>query len=128
MSSTDDAQVVVKPKSRILWWLLAGLVTLGLAALVLALFLGRWSDQPASSEHFVGQILEIHNGTVLIEPAANDPIRSSGDRVIVGTANMPNIGAIVGSPVVIYFDGRVMESYPLQVHATGWELVVGNSD
>ena len=123
MSSTDDAQVVVKPKSRMLWWLLAGLVTLGLAALLLALFLGRWSDQPASSQQFFGEILEIHDGGVLIEPAENDPIRRSGDRVWIGTANLPDIGAIVGNPVVVYFDGNVMESYPLQVHASDWALV-----
>jgi len=60
---------------------------------------------------------------VLIEPGLDDPIRRSGDKVWVSTANLPDIGAGLDSLVTVFYDGTVMESYPLQVRPIDWELV-----
>jgi len=125
MSSTDDAQVVVKPKPNRWWWVLAGLAVLGLAVGLLASPLGRrTSGTSAPSPYsFSGVIREIQENGVLIEPGLDDPIRRSGDKVWVSTANLPDIGAGLDSLVTVFYDGTVMESYPLQVRPIDWELV-----
>lgn len=66
---------------------------------------------------FTGTILEIYDDTAcaLVEPEEETAIRSSGDRVVVKLGSNTKDNFFVGDKVIVYYDGVVAESYPLQI-------------
>lgn len=66
---------------------------------------------------FLGTILELgDNGKMaLVEPDEGMPIRSSGDKVWINLTVNTTDEFLAGDRVTVYYDGTVMESYPLQI-------------
>ena len=84
---------------------------------------GLWYYEEDEVEHsFVATILEINGTSVTVEPVADSAVLMSADKVSFGISDLENIDAKVGSVVKVTYKGDVMESYPAQVHATGWKL------
>lgn len=81
------------------------------------------TPEPPAPAFFSGTILEIHDGSVLVEPLAEDALRRSADRVSVATGNLPALELQVGDRVSITYDGNIMESYPAQIRASDWILL-----
>jgi len=67
-------------------------------------------------------IVEINGSSVLIEPLEDEWERASADRISFSADGFEDIGAEVGSVVEVTYKGAIMESYPAQIHATGWKL------
>jgi hypothetical protein len=71
---------------------------------------------------FTATILELDSNSALVAPLEEEEERRSADLIHVGIAGFDDIGAEVGSCVVIYYTGGIMESYPAQIHAVKWEM------
>ena len=92
------------------------------AALALLLSLYGCSAQTEMSE-FKGVITEkSDSGLVTVESTGGDI--EKGSLVSFSTANLADNGAKVGDTVVVAFDGEIAETYPLQITASGWDLVL----
>lgn len=82
-----------------------------------------WAEEEPNVIHqFTATVLEIYDGSVLVEPVEGEPERYSSDQFTIGLAELEEIGAEVGSVVDVYYTGGVMESYPAQVHAVKWNI------
>lgn len=83
----------------------------------------RWKLLETAPEHFfIASVLEIYDGSVLVEPIKGDNI-SSIDKVAFNTENLPNLDIEVGSKIMVTFNGQVMYSYPAQINALTWRLL-----
>lgn len=92
--------------------------------LIIIFLISGCSDQKEETS-FVASILEVYQSSLLVEPAEGSAELGSADRFIahLGGAviedqegNEVNITAVeVGDRVVIFYDGAVAESYPVQV-------------
>lgn len=81
-----------------------------------------WEYEKGNVEQkFRGTALELSGTSVLVEPIEGVPERRSSDRISFDTADLADIGAEVGTVVEITYTGGIMESYPAQIHATGWK-------
>lgn len=82
-----------------------------------------WQGEEDNMDHIlIANILEIHDGSVLVEPVVCDLILSDGGNITFSTQNLEKIDAEVGSVVRITFTGGIMETYPAQIHAKSWKL------
>lgn len=90
------------------------------AALALLLSLYGCSAAPKISE-FEGVITERSGSSVTVESTGGDI--AEGSLVSFSAANLADNGAEVGDTVSVMFDGNVRESYPLQITASGWDIV-----
>ena len=85
------------------------------------------SDDPegtvSQGADFVATIQEVYQNSVLVEPVEGEDELRSSDQITFGTQELPDIGAEVGDQVRIFYNGEIMESYPAQIRATGWEMV-----
>lgn len=81
---------------------------------------GDATEGPNTSEavHFKGVIDSIDGNEAIVTPDEGEDIRSSGDAVVVYIADYSK-SLKVGDSVTIYYDGTVMESYPLQINVLG---------
>ena len=66
-------------------------------------------------------VLELTETTALVEPVG-EYAQSICDRISISLGKLPDIGAKVGDEVIIWYTGEILESYPAQIHATGWEF------
>ncbi len=91
-------------------------------AIVMSLSLaacGSKDTAPDSSElQFSGKIDSIDGDEALVTPDEGEDIRSSGDAVRINIADYSK-PLNVGDTVTIYYDGVIMESYPLQINLLG---------
>lgn len=71
---------------------------------------------------FTARIIELDDQAALVEPLEGESERQSADRIYVGIRDFENIGAKQGDLVQIFYTGCIMESYPAQIHGTGWKL------
>lgn len=71
---------------------------------------------------FIATVVEINGSSATVEPVEGENELYSGDRISFSIENLENIGAEVGSVVEVSYTGDIMETYPAQVSATGWEL------
>ncbi len=69
-------------------------------------------------EQFKGDIDSIDGDGAIVTPDEGEDIRSSGDAVRINIANYSK-PLNVGDAVTIYYDGVIMESYPLQINLLG---------
>ena len=77
--------------------------------------------EPAAApemKQFVGVIDSIDGDEAIVTPDEGEDIRSSGDAVFVCIADYSK-PLKVGDVVTVYFDGTIMESYPLQINVLG---------
>ena len=72
---------------------------------------------------FEATILEVYDGSVMVQPVEGSSELRSADKITFGTKNLDDIGHAVGDQVKIYYGGEIMESYPAQIIPTKWELV-----
>lgn len=78
--------------------------------------------EPAETETFLAEILEIGGSYALVEPLEGENERNSSDKISFGTEKLEDINAEAGDIVEITYDGLIMESYPAQIHASRWEI------
>jgi len=67
---------------------------------------------------FKGKIYSIDGDEAIATPDEGEDIRSSGDAVRINIADYSK-PLNVGDAVTIYYDGVIMESYPLQINLLG---------
>ncbi|WP_324822396.1 hypothetical protein [Sinanaerobacter sp. ZZT-01] len=67
---------------------------------------------------FKGKIDSIDGDGAIVTPDEGEEIRSSGDAVRINIADYSKT-LNVGDAVTIYYDGIIMESYPLQINILG---------
>lgn len=71
---------------------------------------------------FKGTILEINGDSVLVQVTEGEEMLASSDKVTFSTEGLADIGAHVGTEVVVTITGDILESYPAQVNPFSWEL------
>ncbi len=69
-----------------------------------------------------GKIVELNETSVVIAPLEGEWERQSADLISFGIQGFEEIGVEVGSVIAVTYRGGVMESYPAQIHATGWRV------
>ena len=79
------------------------------------------TESKAELESFTATILEFGNNHVLVQPDEGESELRSADKISFGTKDLEQLDVAVGSRVVVYYDGMIMESYPAQIIASGWE-------
>jgi hypothetical protein len=67
---------------------------------------------------FKGKIDSIDGEEAIVTPDEGEDIRSSGDAIRINIADYSK-PLKVGDAVTIYYDGIIMESYPLQINVLG---------
>lgn len=77
----------------------------------------------AKAVSFEATILEVYDGSVMVQPVEGSSELRSADKITFGTKNLDDIGHAVGDRVKIYYGGEIMESYPAQIIPSKWELV-----
>lgn len=61
-------------------------------------------------------VLSVHQGYLLVEPAAGDPVLDTADQVEVPTAEVAELPALApGDRVQVTFSGAVQETYPARL-------------
>ena len=82
-----------------------------------------WFDEEQEVVHrFIATVLELSGSSVLVQPVDGEEELQSSDKISVNTASLGDIGAEVGSDVVIYYTGGIMETYPAQINAIKWTM------
>ena len=76
---------------------------------------------------FHAVILEKTDDSVLVAACEGEDIRRSSDQITFSLGGLADVGAEVGDKVNVICTGRVMESYPAQVHAISWSLLEKNT-
>lgn len=71
-------------------------------------------DSVEITDSFIGVIEEIDGNNAIVLPNEGEEIRASGDKVSIVLAD--NHEFVVGDKVSVFYDGDIMESYPLQVN------------
>ena len=99
-----------------------------LLAMLLLAGCAKKEEQPQTTEStpalesFTATILEFGTNSVLVQPVEGEDELRSADKISFGTKDLEQLPVSVGSRVVIYYDGMIMESYPAQINAQRWEL------
>ena len=88
-----------------------------------------WTYEEQEVVHkFVATVIGYSGDLVIVEPVAGEDELQISDRIAIGTTNLANIGAKLGSDVEICYLGKVMPtcvlgiSYTAQAYATKWTL------
>ena len=85
-------------------------------------------DQEGAAETvtFTATVLEVREGSLLVEAVEGDAMLATADRILVDTggADLPD-GVAEGAVVEITFDGMVRESYPAQISGVTEILLAG---
>lgn len=79
-------------------------------------------EEPYIEKIVHATVIEMNGSSVLIEPLEGEWERQCADRISISVAGFDDIGAQEGSVVEVMYKGGIMESYPAQIHATGWKL------
>lgn len=69
--------------------------------------------------HFSGTVLEVRDGSLLVEADEGESVRQSSDVFSVSTdvqLKDSTTDFAVGDRICVYFDGQIAESYPAQIH------------
>jgi len=78
-------------------------------------------DQIDEKNKFIGTILEVHDKSIIIEPANGTTERKSSDKIIIKRINKDVYAE--GDKVKVTYDGLINESYPAQISAIEIELL-----
>ena len=79
-------------------------------------------EEPNVAHRFIATVIELNGNTALVEPVEYEWERKSSDRISFGIAELPDIGATIGSVVQVTYRGAIRETYPATIDATGWEV------
>ena len=79
-------------------------------------------EEPNVAHRFIATVIELNGNTALVEPVEYEWERKSSDRISFGIAELPDIGATIGSVVQVTYRGAIRETYPATIDATGWEI------
>ena len=78
---------------------------------------GKDFGQSEDLYRFEAIILEVHDAHFLVKPREDTQEARSADKIVVSTQNADsNVQWQVGDPVLITYDGIIMETYPAQLH------------
>lgn len=78
------------------------------------------AKEQEESVSFTAVIQEVNDQSVVVEALPEEQL--SG-QFSFGTADLDDIGAAVGDTVKVVFDGDIMETYPMQIRVSEWEMV-----
>lgn len=82
-----------------------------------------WPLEEDKVEHsFIATVMEINGTSVVVQPIEGEDEGNSSDRIAFSIQGFDNANAEVGSVVQVRYTGGIMESYPAQIHATGWKV------
>ena len=82
-----------------------------------------WQDEEDKLTYsFIATVLEFSGDTVLVQPAEGEYELQSCDRISFSIADLEDIEALAGTLVEVTYTRGIMESYPAQIHATGWKI------
>ena len=74
---------------------------------------------------FCGTITQVEENLFFVEPDEGEKIRQSSDLIMVGKLKLDtNVKYEVGERIRIFYDGTVMETYPVQIKATKYESIL----
>lgn len=86
--------------------------------------IGTGKDNPAEIYSFCGTIKQVEENVFLVEPDEGEQIRKAGDTVMIGKLQLDtNVKFEVGEHIRVIYDGRVLETAPLQVNAISYEAL-----
>lgn len=101
-----------------------------LAVLLMAALLIGCSQKPTDegdAATFMAEVLEIHDNSILVEPAPESKELASADKIAIAVGENTRLlsdgNAIalsdiaVGSIIEIFYDGAIAESYPAQINS-----------
>lgn len=78
---------------------------------------GKDFDKVDDKYQFEATILEIHESSFLVKPAAGTTELNSSDKIVVSRQNADkSIEWNVGDLALITYSGVILESYPAQLH------------
>jgi hypothetical protein len=83
------------------------------------------SEEPYVIHKFVATVLELNGTCALVQPVEGEDELRCCDKFSINISNLDEIGAQVGSRVIIHYTDGIMESYPAQVKAIRWEISGG---
>ena len=82
------------------------------------LFYGATMDK-ANADIFQAKVLEVYEGTALVEPLEGEQERSSADKFHISLQHLKDLPEIqVGDVVEIVYDGLIQETYPCRITGT----------
>ena len=82
------------------------------------------TDDTADEEYiFKAVIMEIYDGSVIVEPMENEDIRASSDKLTFGISELGYINPQIGDIVSVAYTGIVRESHPAQIDALSWSVI-----
>lgn len=106
----------MKRKSKLLC-ILVGVAVLCIVGILLS---ARLINPHIFHPHFEATVLQVYEKTILVEVAKTADERRSSDLLSVSTVLTDEKHAVPalqeGDFVRVYYDGRIAESYPAQVH------------
>ena len=70
---------------------------------------------------FTATILEFSGNYVLVQPVEGESELRSSDKISFSSKDLEELDVAVGSRVVVYYDGLIMETYPAKINASSWE-------
>ena len=105
------------------------LFTLVLVFTILISLVGCGTTKQADTEtttenettSFTATILEFSGNYVLVQPVEGESELRSSDKISFSSKDLEELDVAVGSRVVIYYDGLIMETYPAKINASSWE-------
>lgn len=81
-----------------------------------------WRVFEAKEYSFCGTIRQVEQNLFFVEPDEGEQIRKSGNSVMIGKLQLDtNVKFEIGEHIRIFYDGDVMETYPLQIKAISYE-------
>ena len=83
---------------------------------------------PEKENSFNATVLEIEDGSVIVEPFPEEPQRNNSDRISFDTKKLQKLDVKVGSFVKVSYQGGIMETYPATISVTAWELITNLRD
>ena len=86
-------------------------------------FEGEKQSSSADTEYsFFAKVIESDTTHLIVEPREDEKERKSADKISIGLEKNNDVVYMVGTTVKITYDGTIMSTYPLQIHATKIEL------
>ncbi len=80
------------------------------------------TDEPAKYE-FMATVLNVYDGSVLVEAFAEESVNNSSDQYTFSTTKLDYLALVPGDIVKLVYTGIVEESYPAGIEVTKWERV-----
>ena len=79
-------------------------------------------EKKESFSEFYGEIIELSDDLVTVEPMEGERERNSADRIVFSKANLQELPLVTGSKVKLSYPGLIRETYPAQIDVLSWEL------